>query len=224
MAFNASQGPRVVPGDYTVRITKAGQVYTSQLTVGLDRRANFTVEDRKAQYDAVARAGDVFNRMSALVEKIQSVRSGADMRAAKADPALKARLDGLAGKADTLRKEIVATKEGGAITGEERLREHLDQLYGAINSYEGRPSDYQTKNLDLLDGQLTDLEKRFDALAKGDLVKVNSDLEKAKARPITVAAASPDATDAGGSQSVAALAGWKFSLRTITPVATQERD
>ena len=36
------------------------------------------------------------------------------------------------GKLDGLRKQIVATTEGGAITGEERLREHTDQLYGAI--------------------------------------------------------------------------------------------
>ena len=33
-----------------------------------------------------------------------------------------------------MRKRIVATKEGGAITGEERLREHTDTLYGAIMS------------------------------------------------------------------------------------------
>jgi hypothetical protein len=32
------------------------------------------------------------------------------------------------------------TTEGGAITGEERLREHTDQLYGAILSYEGKPA------------------------------------------------------------------------------------
>ena len=225
VAFAASQGPRMMPGDYTVRITKGGQAVTDKITVGLDRRATYPLADRKAQYDAAVRTGSVFNRRSALVEKIQSVRQGAEARAAATkDAGLKAKLEGLAARADTLRKEIVATKEGGAITGEERLREHLDQLYGAINSYEGRPSDYQMKNLDVLDGQLADLEKRFDALIKGDLVKVNGDLEKAKANVITVADASPDDTAAGGSNGLAALAGWKFSLRTIAPVATQERD
>jgi hypothetical protein len=56
------------------------------------------------------------------------------------DP-LRAQLSALADKADTIRKQIVATKEGGAITGEERLREHMDQLYGALMSYEGKPAD-----------------------------------------------------------------------------------
>ena len=45
-----------------------------------------------------------------------------------------------------MRKQIVATTEGGAITGEERLREHTDQLYGAILSFEGKPADYQVAN------------------------------------------------------------------------------
>ena len=39
-----------------------------------------------------------------------------------------------------MRKKIVATKEGGAITGEERLREHMDDLYGDVIGYEGRPA------------------------------------------------------------------------------------
>ncbi len=38
--------------------------------------------------------------------------------------------------ADALRRQIVATREGGAITGEERLREHMDAAYGAIASTE----------------------------------------------------------------------------------------
>ena len=49
-------------------------------------------------------------------------------------------------------QKIVATTEGGAITGEERLREHTDQLYGAIFSYEGKPGDYQIAYIDALNG------------------------------------------------------------------------
>lgn len=226
VAFNASQGPRAMPGDYTVRITKAGQVYNSKLTVGLDSRATFSLEDRKAQYDAAVRAGLVFNRMSTLVDKIQSVRSGAEALAGTTkDAALEGRLQAIAAKSDTLRKEIVATKEGGAITGEERLREHLDQLYGAINGYEGRPSVYQIKYLEVLDAQLTDLEGRFDSLAKTDLPALNADLEKAKLKTIAVAVAAPeDEARAGGGASAEGLAGWAYGLRRITPVSARDRD
>jgi len=76
-----------------------------------------------------------------------------------------------------LRKEIVATKEGGAITGEERLREHLDQAYGALLSYEGRPGDYQVARVDVLDRELQGVEKRANALVAGDLPKFNDALK-----------------------------------------------
>ena len=45
-------------------------------------------------------------------------------------------------KLEAVKKKIVATKEGGAITGEERIREHTDHLYGALLSWEGKPAAY----------------------------------------------------------------------------------
>ena len=53
LAFYSTQGQRVLPGNYTVRLTKGGQVTTAPLAVTLDRRASFTVADRQAQYARV---------------------------------------------------------------------------------------------------------------------------------------------------------------------------
>jgi photosystem II stability/assembly factor-like uncharacterized protein len=46
IAFAGTRGPRLVPGVYTVRLTKAGKVSETKLTVGLDRRAKFSEADR----------------------------------------------------------------------------------------------------------------------------------------------------------------------------------
>src|SRR5437899_795552 len=54
-AFEAAQGPRVMPGTYTVRMTRGTETYSIQLVVGLDPRAKFTVEDRKLEFDAAMR-------------------------------------------------------------------------------------------------------------------------------------------------------------------------
>ncbi len=103
-------------------------------------------------------------------------------------------------KADDIRKKIVATKEGGAITGEERLREHTDQLYGAIMSYDGKPADYQLARIDTLKRELGDVQKQFADFEAGDLAKVNASLGASKLAPITVPAAAPaDESAAGGS-------------------------
>ena len=86
------------------------------------------------------------------------------------------------GKVDAVRKQIVATTEGGAITGEERLREHTDQLYGAILSYEGKPADYQIAQIVSLRRELDDATKDFEQLLANDLPKLNEQL-KSKGQP-----------------------------------------
>ena len=111
----------------------------------LDPRAKYTVEDRKAQFDLALKLDRMLGHMSYAVSAIEAARSAAAARSAKLaekDP-LRGRLRQLSTNLDSLRSRIVATKEGGAITGEERIRELLGSLYGSVNGYEGRPADYQ---------------------------------------------------------------------------------
>jgi len=137
----------------------------------------------------------MFGRMSALVAKIQAVRGGADAAAAKlpaGDP-LRERLAALSADADTLRKEIVATKEGGAITGEERLREHMDNLYGGLIGYEGKPADTLIAYTDVLQRRLERLETQFGGLRDGALKQINDALEAKGAPKIALPDKAPTA-------------------------------
>src|SRR5205823_13761800 len=86
----------------------------------------------------------------------------------------------LADKADEIRKKIVATKEGGAITGEERIREKTTQLYGDITNYEGRPTDYQVARIGSLSRELQDVVKEFDAFITQQLGAANQSLAQKK--------------------------------------------
>jgi len=168
LAGSATVGPRVVPGTYTVRMTKGSETYETKLKIELDPRSPFTEADRKEQFAAAMKVHAMLGEMSDLVDKIVAVRGKAGAAAAKlpaGDPARK-QLEAVADGADTIRKKIVATKEGGAITGEERLREWMDDLYGAITGYEGKPASTLLDRTDALKRQLTDLEKEFDAFQK----------------------------------------------------------
>src|SRR5665213_3572061 len=188
IAFNSIQGPRYVPGPYTARLTSGATVLTAPVSVTLDRRVTFTLQDRQAQFDAAMKVSALFSRMTDLVARINAVRQGADARAAglPGGDALKASLTDLSAKADVLRKEIVATKDGGAITGEQRLREFTDELYGAIMSYEGAPASYQLIRIEVLSKQLADISGRFDQLVQSDLAARNHDLTDKKLRPIAL--------------------------------------
>jgi photosystem II stability/assembly factor-like uncharacterized protein len=181
IAGSSTVGPRLIPGAYTIRLTKAGKVYETKLTVGLDHRAKFTEPERKLQFDAAMRVHALFGEESALMDRILALRSAVTKSTGSLPPgdALRKNLSDFDGKVDAVRKKIVATTEGGAITGEERLREHTDQLYGAILSYEGAPGDYQVAYIDALKKELDDVTKEFEQLLVKELPTVN-DLLKGK--------------------------------------------
>ena len=181
-AFEASEGPRVLPGTYTVKLTRGNDTYTETLSVALDARARYTLDDRKAQFAAVMRVYDLLGDMSYDVDRINGVRMTLlqDSQKVAKDAALSKQLQELAAKVDDIRRKIVATKEGGAITGEERIREKTTQLYGSLNGYEGRPGDYQLARIDSLKKELGDVETAFDAFVAKELPAVNKSLAKHK--------------------------------------------
>jgi hypothetical protein len=199
VASNASKGPRVLPGVYTLRLTSGSQVAETKLEVGLDRRASITLADRKAQFDAVMRAHALFGEMSDLVERIEAAEHGAEARLAalaKGDT-LAGRLGRLVARLSDARRKIVATKEGGAITGEERIREHLDTVYGALIGWEGRPARYQLDRVEALRRELNDVRQEFETVLKRDVPAIDRELAKRKLGAIARAVAP-----------VQALAGW----------------
>src|SRR5579863_2528705 len=81
--FSAAQGPRVLPGTYTIKMTKGDQVYTEALKVVLDPRAKFTVEDRKVQFELIMKLHKMLGHMSYSVSAIEGVRNAAAARSAK---------------------------------------------------------------------------------------------------------------------------------------------
>ena len=204
IAGSGTVGPRLVPGTYTVRLTKAGKVSEAKLKVSLDRRAKFNELDRKQQFDAAMRAHALFGEESALMDRILFLRTAlAKSGTALAEgDALRKNISDFDGKIDAVRKKIVATTEGGAITGEERLREHTDQLYGAILSYEGKPGDYQIRYIDTLKRELTDATKEFEQLLTSELPALNESLKGKGQQPIaippTTVTLNDEALDSGG--------------------------
>ncbi len=181
-AFEASQGPRVLPGTYTVKMTRGKDTFATQLNVVLDPRAKFSLEDRRQEFEAAMRVYNLLGDMSFDVDRINSVHDALLARAAalKGDPALAKRLNDTAQKVEALRGKIVATKEGGAITGEERIREKTTGLYGAILNYEGRPGDYQIARIDSLKKDLDDVRTEFESLLAKDLSVINKSLKQKK--------------------------------------------
>lgn len=184
-AYGAFVGPRVLPGTYTVKMSKDKDVYTTQLQVLADPRAKHSPEDRKAQFDLAMKLYRQLGEMTFAVDRINHVRSALEERKSALKPANSVqRLGSALTQLDELRKKIVATKEGGMITGEERLRENLSDLFGNVVSYEGRPSQTQVERTAALSRELGDVVKDFDAWISKDLAAINAALTGAGLEPI----------------------------------------
>src|SRR4029077_8684278 len=128
-----------------------------------------------------------FGRMSDLTGRIDAARAAAEARIkalGETDPLAK-KIATVDQALEGAKKKIVATKEGGAITGEERIREHLDQVYGALNIWEGRPAGYQVERVDALRRELADVTAELDALTTRELQPLDTELKSRKLDPIS---------------------------------------
>jgi photosystem II stability/assembly factor-like uncharacterized protein len=172
-------GPRFMPGRYTVKLTEGDSQYTAALRVVGDARVSHSVADRKAQFSLAITLYDLMNQMTSVVDRMNDMRGSLGQRGTglAARDSLLAALTRGSQQVDTMRKKIVATKEGGMITGEERLRENLAELYGSVVGYEGRPSEMQVERTGSIGRELGDVSKDFERWIQIELPKINRMLE-----------------------------------------------
>lgn len=179
-------GPRFLPGRYAVRLTEGDSTYSTTLRVVGDPRETHVAGDRKAQFGLAATLYGLLGQMTDLVDHMNEMRgslAGRGTGLAPADTLLLA-LDRGSAEVDTMRKKIVATKEGGMITGEERLRENLAELYGSVTGYDGRPSEMQEMRAGAIAKEMGGVSRNFDRWLQIELPKINKLLEARGLRPI----------------------------------------
>ena len=180
-------GPLVEPGTYTVKITKGDKTFTGTVELVKDPISSHSEEDVAAHRNTTK---DVYTLTEELAffnhQVLGMIDSAKSAMTSTTNASLKKALQGYADKLEKIRKELVATKEGQGITGEERIREKLSELYGSIVGYDGRPTDSQLERLKGLTSELKKQKELADVIWKNDLPKVNSSLKTAKMNALSV--------------------------------------
>jgi photosystem II stability/assembly factor-like uncharacterized protein len=180
-------GPRVASGTYSVKLVTDDKTLPAQVQLVPDTRATYTAEDRAVQQQTVMLLYKMLERLTYLDEAV----NGAAGQASRAVAALKpgdrrnAQLKKVAQHLDSLHQSLVATREGGWLSGEEELREKLGQLYGAINGYEGRPSQSQLHQVQVLSARYDRAVAQLDGL-RGEVAAANRSLSGKADAPIKV--------------------------------------
>ncbi len=184
--FFSFLGPRVPAGTYTVKLIQGKDSYEGTLELVPDPRGDYSAEDMALQDRTVMALYRLVERLTFLVDRINDLHDQAGARAAGLGERdrLGLRLRDLATRLDELRKSLVATRKGGFLAGEEQLRERLSSLYGAVNGYEGRPTDSQIEYLAVLESELADAERKFRALLGADLESLNAQLRRKNLEPL----------------------------------------
>jgi len=75
-------GPRVMPGTYTIKMTKGEKVYTSKLQLVLDPRGHYNEQERRQQFDLGHQLYKMMARMSFAEDSMVNLRDTATARAA----------------------------------------------------------------------------------------------------------------------------------------------
>jgi len=116
----------------------------------------------------------------------------------------------------------LAVREGGFISGQERLRERLGELYGDVSGYDGRPTDTQLERQQQLLQQLATAQTETDRLLEQQLPRANRILQRNDIKPLQrISRADWNEREGIGAPNTAGLSKW--FIRQQLPALLQLR-
>jgi photosystem II stability/assembly factor-like uncharacterized protein len=125
-------GPAVMPGQYTVKLTVAGQSYTQPLTVKMDPRVKASDSDLEQQFALSMRCYDGLAQVHEAMEQVRKLRSELKSLAAKAP-------------AGALKEAIASLDKKAAAVGGPGSETDIDTMYFAPRM--GRSGDESLSTL-----------------------------------------------------------------------------
>ena len=141
--------PMVLPGDYTIKLKVGDKEYDNTIKLVHDEKnKSFTVADREAQF---ATAMKLYNLHEELAKTVDDINDKQKMlkgniektKNAKVKKLLQEYLD----KLEELRGTLLATKQKSIFADEERLREKITDVYGAVAGQEAAPGNLQEQRV-----------------------------------------------------------------------------
>jgi hypothetical protein len=177
--FGAFIAPQVLPGDYTVRLKVAGKEYTQPLKLVHDGSGNYTLADRELQFktsmqlytmheDLAKTVSDISTRQKTLKDNMDKVKN----------PKLKKQMQEYYDKLETLRAELIPTKQTSIFADETRLREDITEVYAAIANSEAAPNNLQLERVKSLRQKVDEAAQKNVQLASQYEEKIKSALVK----------------------------------------------
>ena len=186
LAGQALFGPMVPEGKYTYKITKGEKVYEGSFTLVPDARDPYTKADRDLQYATVMKLYKMQADLAYTAEAVEDLRNQSDKRRTDMDSstALALTLKEFSRRLDSLHNSLMIKYVGAGLTSEERLREKVVDLYGAVSNFSGRPTQSQLDLAQKLSDEILQVDKFFNNIVDRELPSINQQLQSINLVPL----------------------------------------
>jgi photosystem II stability/assembly factor-like uncharacterized protein len=183
-------GPAVLPGQYTVKLTVAGQTFTRTLSVEIDPRVKTPRAGLEEQFKLSAQAADGMTGSFDALEQIKKLRTQIkELRARPSlPPALADALAALDLKAASIESAGGTTPPGGAAAkpGLAQTHSSLATLLDVLQHADAAPTTQAVAASSELQQRLRELLSAWDELKRKDVEAINGQLRAAGLSPLAL--------------------------------------
>jgi photosystem II stability/assembly factor-like uncharacterized protein len=173
--------PQVLPGEYTVKLIAGKDVYTQSFRMVHDANSSFTLPERNAQFAAAMELYNLHLKLATIVAGISDKQKTYKDNIAKLKNKKSLKLgNDYTTALETLRADLIPTKQTSMFADESRLREDITQVYLAICFNEAGPSNLQLESIKTLTKRVNDAEKKAAEINTQFEEKVKAALTKEK--------------------------------------------
>lgn len=178
LAAAALNGPLYPAGTYTVKLTKNEKVYEGKIHIQYAQDSPHSEADRKLRDERLMDAYTLLEDLAFLDHRVMQMHDYVEKaeKEPKLSKGIKKKLKNFREEAETLHKTLVATKVG-RITGEQRLREKIAEVYGAILGYQGKPTASTLEALSVYEAEFKAAQEKYKSLA-AQFPKIQKFIEK----------------------------------------------
>ncbi|HET7840509.1 MAG TPA: glycoside hydrolase [Terriglobia bacterium] len=177
------QGPRALPGRYTVRITVDGETLTAPLTLRMDPRVKTPLVALRQQFEMEVRLASMMDRgakavaeASSVSEQLEKISSQSSVHGAAA--ALAKKVDAVLGKGEEDSEPAKGPQALAKVDGE------ANSLYGEIDRADAAPTAAQTREVERVAAQFPPALKQWEEIKTADLPALNRQLRDANLHEI----------------------------------------
>jgi photosystem II stability/assembly factor-like uncharacterized protein len=197
------QGPLVLPGTYTIRLTVDGQTATAKLTVKMDPRVHATeaeLETLHTAQEAMAASLDAASQADLMAHSVSEQLAAPEVAAMGAqlapyNEAVKLLMEGAEGESGSAAKAGAGAKK--RLPGIDEVTGEASQLYGELQQADAAPTAALAAAATHVEGEAKEVVKAWEDFKAQQLPALNELLRKANQREIDLEKRPADMPESG---------------------------